>query len=444
MKKKKKVSQKKPNTSVRLSQCMIVKNEEKNIERALGWAKNVAFEQIVVDTGSTDRTVELAEKMGAKVYHFEWINDFAAAKNYAMDLAKGNWIAILDADEYMTPEDAGELLATLKKIQADPVRSKECDAITCTFVNLDENGNTIFIISHQRVFRNKPHLRFKGRIHETININHNHINIPGIRIIHTGYTQAVYTDTKKLDRNVTLLRKELDDEPDNPNIMLYLADSIKGSGTPEALAESEELFQKALNSEVPSKALIKQLAYNFLIPRYARDNEKHDEAMRLCNRAIIDLPGYLDYYYYRAVLNNINREYKTAQDDLIKCEELFMSSDGIPTTQIMMPSPLRLFYQLLLSARGLGDTEGISRNSTIIQIMLKESKKESTVIGQYIRALLIDGITEEAVLDELAEIYDLNDPKDLLFIARASKESGAVEFTRNIMKKIEQILGDGS
>ncbi len=69
---------------VRLSQCMIVKNEEKNIERALSWGKDIMYEQIVVDTGSTDRTVEIAKGMGAKVYHFEWIDDFAAAKNYAI------------------------------------------------------------------------------------------------------------------------------------------------------------------------------------------------------------------------------------------------------------------------------------------------------------------------------------------------------------------------
>ena len=70
---------------VRLSQCMIVKNEEKNIERALSWGKDIMYEQIVVDTGSTDRTVDIAKQMGAKVYHFEWIDDFAAAKNYAID-----------------------------------------------------------------------------------------------------------------------------------------------------------------------------------------------------------------------------------------------------------------------------------------------------------------------------------------------------------------------
>ena len=91
---------------VRLSQCMIVKNEEKNIEKALSWAKGYAFEQIVVDTGSTDRTIEIAERMGAKVFHFKWIDDFSAAKNYALDQASGDWIAFLDADEYMSAEHA--------------------------------------------------------------------------------------------------------------------------------------------------------------------------------------------------------------------------------------------------------------------------------------------------------------------------------------------------
>ena len=69
---------------MRISQCMIVKNEEANIEKALSWGRGILWEQIVVDTGSTDRTVELAEAMGAKIYHFDWIDDFAAAKNYAI------------------------------------------------------------------------------------------------------------------------------------------------------------------------------------------------------------------------------------------------------------------------------------------------------------------------------------------------------------------------
>ena len=69
---------------------MIVKNEEKNIRRALSWGKDIMCEQIVVDTGSSDRTVEIAREMGAKIFFFPWINDFAAAKNFAIDQAKGD------------------------------------------------------------------------------------------------------------------------------------------------------------------------------------------------------------------------------------------------------------------------------------------------------------------------------------------------------------------
>ena len=94
---------------MRLSQCMIVKNEERNIERALRWGKGVVWEQIVVDTGSRDRTVQIAESMGARVYHYTWTDDFSAAKNYAISKAGGEWIAFLDADETFAPGDGEKL-----------------------------------------------------------------------------------------------------------------------------------------------------------------------------------------------------------------------------------------------------------------------------------------------------------------------------------------------
>ena len=92
---------------VRLSQCMIVKNEEKNIRQALSWAKEIAFEQIVVDTGSTDRTAKIAEELGASVYHFRWIDDFAAAKNYAISQAKGERTNCKNASIWKPPGFVG-------------------------------------------------------------------------------------------------------------------------------------------------------------------------------------------------------------------------------------------------------------------------------------------------------------------------------------------------
>ena len=100
---------------MRLSQCMIVKNEERNIEKALSWGKGIVWEQIVVDTGSTDRTVELAEKMGAKVFYFPWQDDFSAAKNFAISKASGDWVAFLDADEYFPLEEAKKLMPLLER-----------------------------------------------------------------------------------------------------------------------------------------------------------------------------------------------------------------------------------------------------------------------------------------------------------------------------------------
>jgi glycosyltransferase involved in cell wall biosynthesis len=381
--------------------------------------------------------------MGAKVHHFEWINDFAAAKNYAMDLAKGDWIAILDADEYMSSEDAKELYTVLKRIQNDPAASKKCDAVQCTFVNLDDKGNVNSIISHQRVFRNRSDLRFTGRIHEVIRLKNSYLEAPNIRIIHTGYTQASYKETNKTERNIEMLRNEHENDPDNPDIMFYLADSITNIGSEEALEEAEALFRKALTGTRKAKNThTKQLAYNFLIPKYMTDETKKDEALEICNEAIKDLPSFIDYYYYRAVISNQKGNYKAAQEDLLKCEKALISTETTPTTRILIPSPLLLYYQLLLSAKGLSDIDGISRNTTIINMMLGESKDRAEIAGSYIRALLQDGATDDEVLTDLSGIYDLNNPKDILFIARAAKEGGAVEFTRNIMKIAEQMLGD--
>ena len=122
---------------LRLSQCMIVKNEEENIERALSWGKGIMWEQIVVDTGSTDQTVDIAKRMGAKIYHFDWIDDFAAAKNFAIEQASGDWIVFLDADEYMLQEDMYKLPDMIKK-----ARKQGLESLRTLWLQMDDNQET--------------------------------------------------------------------------------------------------------------------------------------------------------------------------------------------------------------------------------------------------------------------------------------------------------------
>ena len=91
-----------PNRKPRLSVCMIVKNEERFLGQCLASVKGLADELIIIDTGSTDRTVEIAREHGAQVGHFEWCNDFAAARNASIAPATGDWILFLDADEELS------------------------------------------------------------------------------------------------------------------------------------------------------------------------------------------------------------------------------------------------------------------------------------------------------------------------------------------------------
>ena len=88
----------------KLSLCAIVKNEAKSLPQCLESVKDVVDEMIVLDTGSTDNTVEIARELGAEVYHFQWCNDFAIARNEALDRVRGEWVLVLDADEILTPE----------------------------------------------------------------------------------------------------------------------------------------------------------------------------------------------------------------------------------------------------------------------------------------------------------------------------------------------------
>src|SRR5262245_57509130 len=94
-----------------LSLTMIVRNEEESLDRCLASARGLADELIVVDTGSTDRTVEIARAHGASVHHFKWCDDFAAARNVALRHATGQWCLHLDADEWVVEAEAGALRA---------------------------------------------------------------------------------------------------------------------------------------------------------------------------------------------------------------------------------------------------------------------------------------------------------------------------------------------
>ncbi|MHB0879189.1 MAG: glycosyltransferase [Anaerolineae bacterium] len=193
-----------------VSLCMIVRNEEAHLADCLRSVGDLACETIIVDTGSTDGTVEIARSFGAEVRHFPWVNDFAAARNESIRGAKGDWIFWMDADDRIAPEQLRAVKALLATAQADVYVMRVGGRIR----GGDSMGGTL----HSRLFHNGLGLHFVGRIHERLE------GLVGraprmartpIAIEHTGYDTTAEVLRAKATRNRDILRQCLAEEPDN-------------------------------------------------------------------------------------------------------------------------------------------------------------------------------------------------------------------------------------
>ncbi|MCL2628961.1 MAG: glycosyltransferase [Oscillospiraceae bacterium] len=433
-KKTKKSNTKPPQQTIRLSQVMIVKNEEKNIEKALGWAKDIAFEQIVVDTGSADRTVELAERLGAKVVHFEWVKDFSAAKNFAIDQATGDWIAFLDADEYFSPEHAKKLLPILRKLHADP----KILAMSNPWVQIDDKGKPIEIHTQERLFRNLPTVRYVGRIHEYLSIDSvsNIIHIDELDIMHTGYTAEAYTDTKKASRNIELLRLELKSKPDDLNLKAYLADSLVIEKDEESMKEADKLYMEVIKGTGSSIAVLRKRAYLNFLNKYVKTTDFIEEHEKLALEAMKLYPGDLDFLVYYAAALSKKGEYHKAIEILSDCEKKLPTAN-INDANVISANPAFLFGQLVLASQGLGDTQGIIKYATLILVL---DKTKDDVLCPYLYTLLKQNPTQEELFEVLSKIYDMKNAADLMLITRAAMSIGAIDLARTVMNMAGNIM----
>lgn len=203
-----------------VSLCMIAKNEERYLARALASAKPVADELIVADTGSTDATVQIARDHGARVVHFDWIDDFAAARNASLRPARGEWVVVLDADEYFAPGHAERLRRMLE------TAPEGVTAYRVYQTNLaDESGTRVIDKSTTiRVFRNRASHRYQYPIHEQVvdSLRGGTVEPSDIELLHSGFIAAVSAERGKPDRNRVLLERFLGTLPEGHPHLAYV------------------------------------------------------------------------------------------------------------------------------------------------------------------------------------------------------------------------------
>lgn len=182
---------------ISLSVCLIVKNEENNLANCLDCVKQFADEIVVVDTGSTDKTIDIAKKYTEKVYSFKWQDDFSLARNFSFSKATSDYIMWLDADDIILQEEITKI-NNLKK-ELNPAY----DMVVMKYVNAcDESGKEISFFFRERIIKNNKNFKWEGFVHEVIPIQGNvlHSNI----CIHHNKKETIYTK-----RNLILYQKAL-------------------------------------------------------------------------------------------------------------------------------------------------------------------------------------------------------------------------------------------
>ncbi|HWT93798.1 MAG TPA: glycosyltransferase, partial [Solirubrobacteraceae bacterium] len=298
--------------------CMIVKDEERVLDRCLASAAPFVDEIVVVDTGSTDRTVEIAERHGARVLHHAWTDDFAEARNVGVDAATSDWILFLDADEWFEPAAAQQLKELTRKPWREGFRLPVHNRVG------SERNATVVVHEALRLFRNRPLHRFRGRVHE--NVFH---AIPGdrleaggaVRIEHDGYLATTQAEKGKQHRNLELLEQQVREEPTH-FVHYNLGSEYLGLGrVADAVQQYERAWSLLLEDPTPAE----QPFAPSLAARYAdalSRNGKPAQAVAIAQRGLQLFPGFTDLVYVQSGAARAQGDLDRAKALLVECLEL--------------------------------------------------------------------------------------------------------------------------
>lgn len=278
---------------------MIVKDEVRNLPACLVGLASVVDEIIVVDTGSTDRTKELAGSLGARVSDFPWIDDFAAARNESCRLATGEWILWLDADERIDEANRAQLADVIGRLAAgDPTRP------TLFMMDCVPTGRPQALVERVtqiRLFPNRPDLRWKGRVHERLEFagdNHRLEHVPAdVVILHEVSADPALRVAKNF-RDMRILEQEYLADPDNAQTLLNFGRLRLWQGR---LSEAQRLLRRSIAQDRQS-APIAALAFTCLAECQQRMNRDAD-ALRTAEEGLSLFCDYAPLLYQKACLS---------------------------------------------------------------------------------------------------------------------------------------------
>ena len=299
-----------PGERAKVSLTMIVRDEEKNISHCLESVRGLFDEIVVVDTGSTDRTVEIARSFGAKVFDFVWVDSFSAAQNEALSHAAGDYAFWLDADDVVEPGEREKLRELLGRLRVgDPAAY----VVRCACDPSPDGTGGETVVDHIRLFPLRDDTRWTYRVHEQILPALRRANVPvrwtNLTVRHTGYTDPVVR-ARKLDRDIRLLELDLIDLPNDPFVLFNLgAIAVERREWPRALG----FLESSLAGSAPSDSIVRKLFA--LIARTYQMMGESEKALRTCAEGLKLDREDAELWFRKAVVHRHRGESAEAETD---------------------------------------------------------------------------------------------------------------------------------
>jgi glycosyltransferase involved in cell wall biosynthesis len=281
----------------KVSLTMIVRDEEKHLPACLASAEGLFDEIVVVDTGSTDRTVEVARSFGARVFDFVWVDDFAAARNAALEHASGEYAFWLDADDVIEPVERQRLETLLGTLRRG---DDAAFVVRCACDPDGEGGGGETVVDHVRLFPLRSEIRWTYRVHEQILPALRRAGVPvrwsDVTVRHTGYADKGLR-LRKLARDEAILLEELRDRPEDPFILFNLGSiAVERQDWRGALNH----LTRSLEGSAPTDSITRKL--HALIARSHQMLGETDRALAACALGLRADPNDAELLFREAVI----------------------------------------------------------------------------------------------------------------------------------------------
>lgn len=342
-----------------ISVCMIVKNEESVLEQCLLALQKLKAEIVVVDTGSEDRTVEIAGKYTDRVFYFQWINDFSAAKNYAVSKASNEFVLVVDADEILSHTE------DFNRIKSLAEQNRLCVGRVLRINRYERDGEKIEMRERINRLFSRNVYRYEGAVHEQLVPVNKELDISAYNVdmafLHTGYDGSKEFVDKKAQRNLEILMMM---DQNDPYVIYQIGKSCYMMGK---YGEAEQYFYKGLGYDLNPKLeyvqdMVETYGYTllklgrnqdalflteiydefavtadfpFLLGLVYMNNEMFDDAVSMFEKAaefnvskITGCNSYKAFYNCGVICECLGREERAVQYYL-KCKEYAPAIEGI-------------------------------------------------------------------------------------------------------------------